>query len=242
MWLTVPIRHRFSHSITIDEAMVVNTRWATKHIMALKKVLRSCRSVQRDLALAVRAAGEPQSGAIPLPYQLSASQGDCSSSAHREHTDHRGQRARTAPRVEGSGQEHANSRDLSGGGRDLLSFRGRLQSHIWDEPVFNAHGIDVAWISYEGYPVYPQLWGAFRAESLNYRPPPQHRRPRERVFPAARRAWCRPRCVTHGPPRPIAEGLKLRFDGIERTLDPIMTRRRLSSISRTISPGAATST
>jgi hypothetical protein len=30
-----------------------------------------------------------------------------------------------------------------------------------DESLFAAAGIDVAWMDYEGYPDYPQLWGAF---------------------------------------------------------------------------------
>ncbi len=30
-----------------------------------------------------------------------------------------------------------------------------------DVSVFKAHGVDVAWMSYEGYPPYPQLWGDF---------------------------------------------------------------------------------
>jgi hypothetical protein len=30
-----------------------------------------------------------------------------------------------------------------------------------DEELFRAHGIEVAWMSYEGYPDYPQLWGDF---------------------------------------------------------------------------------
>jgi hypothetical protein len=33
-----------------------------------------------------------------------------------------------------------------------------------DVSAFRARGIDVAWMSYDGYPDYPQLWGAFEPQ------------------------------------------------------------------------------
>jgi hypothetical protein len=28
--------------------------------------------------------------------------------------------------------------------------------------LFQAHGIEVAWMSYDDFPAYPQLWGSFQ--------------------------------------------------------------------------------
>ena len=38
---------------------------------------------------------------------------------------------------------------------------GPLARAYLDVEQFRAEGIDVAWMSYDGYPEYPQLWGAF---------------------------------------------------------------------------------
>ncbi len=201
--------------------MVVNIRWATKHIMALKSCYGRAAAYKEispwlfELLESLKAEQFLSRINFRLLKEIAA----------RLHI--------ATPIIEASELGTAPElRDLDKNMRTLAICQaagatcylsGPAAKSYLDEPVFNAHGIDVAWMSYEGYPVYPQLWGAFRAESLNYRPPAQHRRPRERVFPAARRAWCRPWCVTHGS-KQIAEGLKLRFDGIERTLDPIMTK------------------
>ena len=48
---------------------------------------------------------------------------------------------------------------LSAGATHYLS--GPAAKAYLDVELFRAHGVEVEWMSYEGYPPYPQLWGDF---------------------------------------------------------------------------------
>jgi WbqC-like protein family len=158
-WLTIPVRHSLGEATTIDRATVADTRWAAKHIKSLKQCYSRAAAYDETASwlfgLIERLAVETQLSVInvQLLAAIAAQFGirtpiiQCTDLLHRDLIVGAEPSQRLVDLCRAAGATHY----LSG---------PAAQSYL-NTGLFSAHGIAVDWMSYAGYPPYPQLWGAF---------------------------------------------------------------------------------
>lgn len=152
-WLTIPVQVKGRYLQRIDETLVSDPGWAETHWATVRSwygkapffkryeaVLKSLYVERRDLALSAinRRFLEGLRDLLGIATPLSSSSDYASSGQKTE-------------RLLGICKAAGASSYLSGpAAREYL-----------DEESFRAAGVQVEWMSYEGYPEYPQLHGPF---------------------------------------------------------------------------------
>jgi hypothetical protein len=152
-WLTIPVQVKGRYTQRIDETLVSDPAWAQRHWLTLRSwyrkapffkhyeaVLEGLYMGQRDLALSAinRRFLEGLRDLLGIKTPLSSSSDYATSGQKTE-------------RLLGICQAAGASTYLSGpAAREYL-----------EEERFRDAGIVVEWMSYEGYPEYPQLHGPF---------------------------------------------------------------------------------
>ncbi len=158
-WLTVPVETKGQYLQAIDETRISNAHWAAKHIRAIEVAYSRAphynelapwlfdllRSVSPEPLLTkvneqlLRAFCERLGITVPIRR--------CSDVLDRSAL----RSMRPTERLVAIATELRSARYLSGpSAQDYL-----------DVALFEAAGIQVSWMSYDGYPHYSQLWGAF---------------------------------------------------------------------------------
>lgn len=158
-WLTIPIEHGPRGVFAIDEAIVADPRWATKHIEILRHNYRRAasfdetapwlfallESVSSDQSLSrintrlIREIAARLNITTPIIHSTELVPRDTLHNLERDE--------RTLALCETAGANRYLSGPAAQGYMDLS--------------LFHARGIEVVWMDYSGYPSYPQLWGAF---------------------------------------------------------------------------------
>jgi hypothetical protein len=153
LWLSVPV-HASGRSSLIHEATIEDGQWAQKHLQsflhhykkapafeAVYPALQELYAKAADLRRLIdvnRLFLDWICGYLGIPTVLSSS------------LDYQGHGTKT---------ERLLSLCLQAGATLYLS--GPAAKDYLDESQFTAHGIAVAWMSYAGYPEYPQLYPPF---------------------------------------------------------------------------------
>ncbi len=158
-WLTIPVSHSLASETAIDEAIVTDRRWSKKHVKALQQnysraacftetsgwlfPLFESLSEERSLsAINVRLIRE-----IAQSLGLKTEIVSCTSLIERDDLLAQTASVRLSNLCQAANATHY----LSG---------PAAQDYLETDP-FDAAGIRVEWMSYEGYPEYPQLFGDF---------------------------------------------------------------------------------
>ena len=161
-WITIPVEVKGRYHQAIDETLVSDPSWADSHRRAIDVAYR--RAPQYGAiggwldSLLAGVAGEPSLSRIneALLRALLARLGiatpmrRCTDLLDREAMREMDPTERLVQLARAMGA----TRYLSG---------PAAQSYL-DPAVFAARGIEVAWMSYAGYPDYLQLWGAFEPQ------------------------------------------------------------------------------
>ena len=158
-WMTIPVQTKSRYTQAIDETLVTDGTWVQKHTDLLRAhygeaaafdttgeafldVLRSLAAVERLSEVnhhLLRWACDALGFHVPI-------------SRCEEHIDRATLREmEPTERLVALAQSVNATRYLS----------GPAAKAYLDVAAFEAVGIDVAWMDYDGYPDYPQLWGEF---------------------------------------------------------------------------------
>jgi hypothetical protein len=159
VWLTIPVEVKGRYHQSIDATRVSDPKWANAHRRAIDLAYR--RAPHRGEiagwldALLASVATEPMLSRINEVLL----RGICArldlSMPIRRCTD---LLDRVAMREMNPTERLARLAEAAGAGRYLS---GPAAKPYLDPDVFAARGIAVDWMSYAGYPDYPQLWGSF---------------------------------------------------------------------------------
>ncbi len=158
-WLTVPVRHSRDDATAIDEAVVSDSCWARKHVNALNHAYSraACYAEEAQwlFALLEEVADEPLLSRInarlltAIAKRLGIATPILPCTAF-------------LPRAVLIGMERTDRIvavcSAAGATRYVV---GPAAKAYLDVSLFAAKGIEVVWMSYEGYPDYPQLHGPF---------------------------------------------------------------------------------
>jgi hypothetical protein len=158
-WLTIPVHNTPQASTMIDEVCVADPRWVARHIDILRQNYRKAaafREVSPWLFELLESLGEEELlSRINTRLLIGVAERLGITTPISRSTDF-------IPR-DVQGALDKNMRTLAvcraAGANRYLS--GPAARSYIDEELFRSHGIDVAWMSYENYPPYPQLWGDF---------------------------------------------------------------------------------
>lgn len=162
VWITVPVEAKGRYHQAIDETLVSDPSWADTHRRAIDLAYRRAPhhgEVAGWLdALLAGVAAEPSLSRIneALLRALCAHLGV--TTPIRRCTD---LLDREAMREMDPTERLVRLADAAGATRYLS---GPAAKAYLDPAAFAARGIEVAWMSYAGYPDYPQLWGAFEPQ------------------------------------------------------------------------------
>jgi hypothetical protein len=149
-WLTIPVRHQFGQRI--DEALIGDRRWATKHWRTLVQNYAAAAHFgdYRERIEGVYLEETDRLSVVNRRFieticELLEITTTITSSGDYEGVGDRGERVLSLCQAAGAGTY------LTGPG---------ARSYL-DEQTFEDAGIAVEWMHYEGYPDYPQLHGPF---------------------------------------------------------------------------------
>jgi hypothetical protein len=151
-WLTIPVVTKGRYEQRVDETVVSDPSWAEKHWKTLVHNYASARhfddyreqleaiyaSLEGRLSLINRKLLEPVCSFLGIETTLSWS------------TDYQPEGAQSERLVSLCRQSGASTYLSGPSARDYL-----------DEQLFDEAGITIEYMSYEGYPEYPQLYGPF---------------------------------------------------------------------------------
>ena len=156
-WLTVPIRSEFGQSI--DHTQIAGAGWMDKHIRTIDYAYRAAPAFGEIspwlFALMREAAAKPllsqcnEHLLVAITRQLGIQTPFCRSETLIE----RGE-------MEAMERTDRAVRICEAAGATRYLCGPAAQSYI-DTARFEAHGIEFAWMNYDGYREYPQCWGAF---------------------------------------------------------------------------------
>jgi hypothetical protein len=158
-WLTIPVHYRSRNAISIDETTVADPHWARDHVNVIKQYYRQAAAFAEVspwlFELLKSQAAEPLLSRINtrLIVEIAAHLGittrivHCTELVPRPALVAMDRMARLIALCQ-----------AAGAARYMV---GPAAKSYLDESMFRAQGIDVAWMSYEGYREYPQLGGSF---------------------------------------------------------------------------------
>jgi hypothetical protein len=153
-WLTVPVHVKGRYLQRIDETLVSEADWAGRHWKTLHHAYASApcfdevRSTIEDAYL--RVADEPRLSVVNRLLLEAVLQMLGVETALSWSTDYPG---------DGSKTERLLEICRAAGATEYLS--GPSARFYLDEEAFEAHGITVSWMDYEGFPEYDQLYPPF---------------------------------------------------------------------------------
>ena len=161
-WLTIPVEVKGRYHQAIDETLVSDPGWAATHRRTIEHAYRRAPHYAAVAAwieaLLAEVADEKHLTrinetllrAIGLRLGLAMAFRRCTDLLDREAMRTMDPTERLARLAEAAGAE----RYLS----------GPAAKAYLDPSVFASRGISVDWMSYDGYPEYPQLWGGFEPQ------------------------------------------------------------------------------
>jgi len=158
-WLTIPVRNMPQATTMIDEVQVVNKGWVTSHIDILRYNYRKAaayREVSPWLFELLECAGEETFLSrinTRLLIGIAERLGISTPIVHSTEFVSRDRQNAIDKNLRTMEVCHA------AGATCYLS--GPAAKVYLNEELLAANGIDVAWMSYDNYPPYPQLWSAF---------------------------------------------------------------------------------
>jgi hypothetical protein len=160
LWLTVPVKETPRSSTAIDEVRVAKPRWASDHIRTLTHTYRKARaykSVSPWLFELLQTTAEQEELLSRINVRILRAIAERLGIATQilQSSDIIARDALIA--IDKNARTLALCREV--GATCYLS--GPAAKVYLDVDSLNAHGIDVAWMSYDGYRHYPQLWGDF---------------------------------------------------------------------------------
>lgn len=158
-WLTIPVEVKGRYEQSIDDARIADPGWLRPHLQSLE--LNYAKAAAFDetwpwlRGTLVGAAASPWLSeisvtilqAIMARLELDVPMIRCTEVIERQ-----------ALRDMGPTERLVNLAKARGATRYLS---GPAAKNYLDVERFTAEGIEVAWMSYESYPPYPQLWGGF---------------------------------------------------------------------------------
>lgn len=158
-WITIPVHNAPQATTMIDDVQVVDPRWATRHVDILRQNYRKAdaykqvspwlfellESVQDEMSLSrinfrlLKEIAARLGIATPIIYSTELV------SREEQHVLDKNKRTLAVCRAAGA----------------TCYLSGPAARNYLDEELLGAHGIDVAWMTYDDYPPYPQLWGPY---------------------------------------------------------------------------------
>ena len=152
-WLTVPVLVKGKYHQKIKETEIDGTEWAIKHWKALE-INYSGAPYFKEISLWLK----------PLYCEHSFTHisqlNRCFIEAICEYLDIKTVIKSSADYSLVNGKtERLADLCLQANGTEYVS--GLAGKNYIDEKIFSDFGIELAWFNYEGYPIYPQLWGEF---------------------------------------------------------------------------------
>jgi WbqC-like protein family len=160
-WLTIPVRHSLASATAIDQTLVADKRWAEKHAKSIAQNYSRAASYSQEadwLFQQLSAVASEESltvinqrliSAIAKHLGIQTTLRQCTDFIARDVLIEMDPTARLLALCKTCGATHYLS--------------GPAAKAYLDTGVFSTAGIDVAWMSYDGYPNYNQLWGDFDA-------------------------------------------------------------------------------
>lgn len=151
-WLTVPVQVKGRYTQTIRETMIDGHAWAQDHSRALAQNYARAPHFARESPALLEILAHPPAYLSQLNRALI--EWAC---------DRLGIRTRVTGSwdyaIEGDKSERLASICAQARATEYVS--GPAARDYLDEAPFAARGIAVRWFDYDGYPEYPQQWGAF---------------------------------------------------------------------------------
>jgi hypothetical protein len=162
VWLTVPVEVKGRYHQAIDETHVADSRWTDSHLRTIDLAYRRAPYYAETMAWL-----EPLLASVALQSALSIVNETlltaiCSRlglpMTFRRCTDILGREAMLDmdPTV--------RLAELASAAQADRYLSGPAAKAYLDTQLFDSRGIEVAWMSYAGYPEYPQQWGAFEPQ------------------------------------------------------------------------------
>ncbi|HWH73723.1 MAG TPA: WbqC family protein [Methylibium sp.] len=153
-WLTVPVRHASRAGTCIDDVEIAGTRWSTIHARTLHGAYARAPHGAAMIAL-LAPLYEPGRHTRLAALNRAAIASICR---------HLGIDTTLSRSIDypssGAGRTERLVEICRQAGADCYVSGPAARAYL-DEAAFAAAGIAVEWFDYEGYPEYPQLWGAF---------------------------------------------------------------------------------
>jgi hypothetical protein len=159
LWLTVPVEHGPQATTAIDEVTVAEPRWAARHIETLRHNYRQAPAFAEvspwlfDLLQSVSQATLLSSVNAQLLRAIASRLGITTEIVSCTEILPRGALLPL--------DRDARLLALCEAARATRYLSGPAAKAYLDVDGFEARGIEVAFMSYDGYPEYPQLWGGF---------------------------------------------------------------------------------
>ncbi len=153
-WLTIPINVKGKYYQRIDEAQVQNTHWVEEHLKTLRQNYAKAGSFKSYFpkieAIYAQIAEETQLSRINYVLLTEIAKLLGITTRFTWSTDYHSEEGRV---------ERVLSLCLQAGATEYIS--GPSAKSYMDDDLFAQHGVQVTYMSYEGYPEYPQVHPPF---------------------------------------------------------------------------------
>ncbi|MBX9778448.1 MAG: WbqC family protein [Xanthobacteraceae bacterium] len=151
-WLTIPVKSKGHYHQTIREVEIDGTSWGVVHQKALQLNYRRAAHFDEIAALLDPFLRNPHPHLTELNCSIiSAICGYLGIGTTISHS--------SGYRLTGEKSERLANLCFQAGATEYVS--GPSAKTYLREQDFKERGIQVTWFDYDGYPEYPQLWGAF---------------------------------------------------------------------------------
>lgn len=162
VWLTIPVEVKGKYDQSIDETLIADEKWAAQHLRTIGHAYARARHAGSWLPR----VGEALETAAQYRRLT-----DVNEALLRQFCNWLGIKTTilrctdVLPRDELVAAEPAERILSLARAREATRYLSGPRARAYLEPsAFKAAGIDLAWMSYEGYPEYPQCWGGFEAQ------------------------------------------------------------------------------
>jgi hypothetical protein len=152
-WLTIPVKSKGHYHQTIRDVEIDGTNWGITHQKALQSNYRRAPHYEEIAALL-----DPFFRRSPLTH-LTELNGSIISAICGYLGIPTKISNSSSYQLTGEKSERLANICLQAGATEYVS--GPSAKTYLEEKDFKEHGIHVTWFDYNGYPEYPQLWGAF---------------------------------------------------------------------------------
>jgi hypothetical protein len=152
-WLTVPVKVKGRYHQTIRETEIDGSEWAAEHWKSLAQFYARAPHF-KSVAAWLEPLYLTQQHTHLSPMNRRFMEAICSFLGIRTVLSNSWDYELKDDRL-----ERLAHMVTQAGGTEYVT--GPAARDYMDETVFSAHGIKLTWFSYDGYPEYPQRWGAF---------------------------------------------------------------------------------